>query len=410
VSQLDTRVEPAPTPVLIRIPEPRPPADDLVPAPPAAAPAKPRFSWRTAGLAIALYETLRLTCVAVAWFFANDQNRDLGKMLGRWDAAWYAGIATRGYDAAIPLKPDGTDATSNMAFFPLYPGLMALVDPILPGGADTAGIVVAWLFGAVAAAGIYAVGSHVRNRATGVLLAGLWAVIPHGFVESMGYTETLFTALASWSLYFVLRRQWIAAGLLCMLAGLSRPTSASIIVVVVLSALVAIVQRRDGWRPWVAGFVAPLGFLGYVAWIGHRLGRADGYVHVQNSAWKMHYDFGGYTVSNVRELLTQPGPLALYVITLVLLVVIALLVLLALDRYPWQLWLFAFVIFSMAFFGGEYYHSKARHIIPAFTLLLPVAAGLAKSRRHTAVVVLAVCTFVSAGYGVYLSLVWTGSP
>src|SRR3712207_9115843 len=61
-------------------------------------------------------------------------------LLGRYDAAHYAGIVTRGYDRAVPVEPDGGLGITNLAFFPLFPGLTRLADPILPGGAGSAGI------------------------------------------------------------------------------------------------------------------------------------------------------------------------------------------------------------------------------------------------------------------------------
>ncbi|WP_436524239.1 hypothetical protein [Actinoplanes sp. HUAS TT8] len=375
-----------------------------------AAPASPGFGLAAAWPAIALYAGLRLVGIVVAWWFAAEEHRSLLKLLGGYDAIWYAGIVQHGYDAAIPLKANGALATTNLAFFPLFPGLVAAVDPVLPGGADAAGIVVSGLAGLAAAWGLYAIGAHLRDRGTGILLAGLWAVLPHAFVESMGYTETLFTALAAWSLFALIRRNWIIAGLLCMLAGFTRPTGSALIAVLGIAALIAIVQRRDGWRPWVAGAVAPIGFVGYFAWVGHRLGRADGYFYVQNEAWKMSYDFGQFTIKTTHTLLTKPSALALYVVALVVLVAIALLVVLATDRAPWQLTVYSAAILAMSFFGDSYYNSKARLLIPAFPLLLPIAAGLAKGRRTVAVVVIALLTVVSAGYGVYLSLVWTASP
>jgi hypothetical protein len=410
VSQSGTRTDSDQTPALATIPAQRSPADDPIPAPPAAEPARTGFGWRAAVLAMSLYTALRLLCLAAAWFFATEQHRDLWGLLRKYDAGWYAQIANHGYDSVVTMKPDGSMGLTNLAFFPLLPGLSALLDPILPGGAGSAGILISWLFGAVAAAGLYAVGSHLRDRTTGVMLAAVWAVIPHGFVESMGYSETLFTALAAWSLYALLRRQWLVAGLLCLLAGLTRPSAAALILVVMLSALVAAVRRRDGWRPWVAAVLAPLGFLGYLAWVGDRLGRWDGYFLVQRDAWRMSYDFGAYTVDTIHGLLTTPGPLALYVVILVLLVALGLTAILIVDRWPWQIWLYTLVFFAMAFFGDSYFNSKARYLIPAFTLLLPVAAALAKTRRAVAVVVLTVMTLLSAGYGAYLCLVWTHSP
>ena len=89
---------------------------------------------------------------------------------------------------------------------------------------------------------------------------------------------------------------------------------------------------------------------------------------------------------------------------------IALLAILALDRVSWPLLVYAAVIVAMAFFGDGYFHAKARLLMPAFPLLLPVALALAAGRRRTAVVVLATLTTISACYGVYLALVWTYSP
>ncbi|UUW92358.1 glycosyltransferase family 39 protein [Pimelobacter simplex] len=360
--------------------------------------------------AIGLFVALRGLCVAVLAVFAADRDASLLRILGRSDASWYAGVVTRGYDTAIPLAADGSLLPTNLAFFPLFPGLVAVVDPVLPGGAGTAGIVVAWLCGIGAAAGIYAVGAHVRGRRTGVLLAGLWAVLPHGVVLSMGYTEPLFTGLAAWTLWALLRRSWVAAGALCLLAGLTRPTAAALVATVGLCALVAVVRREDGWRPWVAGALAPLGLLGYIAWVGQRLGSADAYFRVQNDAWKMSYDAGGFTLTTTRDLLTQQGALAYYVTAAVVLVAIGLLVVLATDQVPWPLVVFAGIVVALTFFGAGYYHAKARLLLPAFPLLLPVAAGLAAARRTVLVVVLSVLTAISAGYGVYLTLAWRYSP
>jgi hypothetical protein len=410
VSQSGVRTDAEQTAAQARIPAQRTPPGDSIQAPPADGPARTGFGWRAAVLAMSLYLGLRLMCLGAAWFFATEQHRDLWALLRRYDAGWYAQIANHGYDSVITMRPDGSMGMTNLAFFPLLPGLTALLDPILPGGAGSAGVLISWFFGVVAAAGLYAVGSHLRDRATGVLLAAVWAVIPHGFVESMGYSETLFTALAAWSLWAVLRRQWLVAGLLCVLAGLTRPTGVALILVIVVSALIAIVRRRDGWRPWVAAVVAPLGLLGYLAWVGDRVGRWDGYVLVQRDAWRMSYDFGAYTINTIHGQLTTQAPLALSVVSLVLVVALGLTAVLIADRWPWQVWLYALVFFAMAFFGDSYYNSKARYLIPAFTMLLPVAAALAKARRAVAVIVLIVMTLVSAGYGAYLCLVWNHSP
>lgn len=367
-------------------------------------------SARAAWPAVAWYAGLRAFGLLVLWLFAAEQNRSLLSLLGRYDAVHYASIVARGYDLVIPVKPDGGLAVTNLAFFPLFPGLSALADPLLPGGPGSAGIAVSWLAGLAAAWGLFAIGAHLRDRRTGVMLAALWAVLPHALVQSMGYTETLFTALAAWSLFALLRRHWLTAAALCVLAGLTRPTGAALVVVTSLVALVAVVRRQDGWRPWLAGALAPLGLLSYVAWVGHRLGRADGYFHVQRDAWKMSYDTGAYTVGTVNRLLTDATAPAMYATTLVLLAAFALLALAFLDRVPWPLVAFAAVIIAMVFFGDGYFHAKARLLMPAFPLLLPIAYALGSARRRVAAVVVALFAVVSAGYGVYLALAWGYSP
>ncbi|WP_231956848.1 MULTISPECIES: hypothetical protein [unclassified Actinoplanes] len=374
----------------------------------APAPVPPLFpAWP----AVALYLVLRAVSLIFTWHFVAEKHRDPWALLGAYDAAWYAGIARHGYDTAIPVHADGTLAPTNLAFFPLFPALARLADPLVPGGADRAGIAVAWLAGLVAAGCLYAVGARLHDRATGILLAGLWAVLPHAVVESMGYTETLFTALAAAAVHALTRGRWLTAAALCALAGLTRPTAAALIAVVGAAALVAIVRRRDGWRPWAAAALAPIGLLGYAGWVGWRLGRADGYVHVQKDAWRMSYDLGGYTVRAARGLLTGESTPAYFVVTLLLIAALTLLAVLATDPVaPWQLKIYSAAIVALAFFGHGYYHSKARLLLPAFPLLLPVAATLARARRTTVVAVLAAMTLISAAYGVYLCTVWTWSP
>jgi hypothetical protein len=368
------------------------------------------FGPRAAWPAVALYAGLRAVAMLVLWRAVDARGLDLGGVLTRWDGGIYLRIATQGYDTAIPLKPDGSLAPTNLALFPLYPGLIAALDPVLPGGPRVAAIALSWAAGLAAAWGLYAVGAQLRDRRTGIVLAGLWAVVPHAVVESMGYTETLFTALAAWSLFALLRRRWLTAGTLCLFAGLTRPVAIALIAAVALAALVAVWQRRDGWRPWLGGAIAPLGFLGFAAWVGHRLNRFDGYVYTQREAWHASYDGGRYALTQMIRVLTRPQELGLYVTTFVVVLALALLVLLAIDRTPWPLVVYAAVMFAEVVGVQGYYHTMARHLLPAFPLLLPVAYALAAARRSRVIVVFALLTAASAWYGVYLRLIWQHSP
>ncbi|KUL27701.1 glycosyltransferase family 39 protein [Actinoplanes awajinensis] len=384
--------------------------DEAVAAPVAAPPVLGRIGFLAAWPALALYAVLRASGLIAFWLTADNLHRDFWQQLTRWDGGWYLAVISRGYDAAFALRPDGTPLPSNLAFFPLYPGLIWTFDHVLPGDATVAAITIAWAAGLAAAWGLFAIGTHLHNRRTGVLLAGVWAVIPHGIVESMGYTETLFTALCAWSLFAVLRRHWLIAGLLCSLAGLTRPTGAALVAAVGLAALVAVIRRQDSWRPWLGGVIAPLGFLAYVGWVGDRLGTLNGYFSVQKDTWNMYYDNGYYTLSTARTVLLGKSDLAIVMCTVVLVAAIALFFALSGDARAWPLAVFSLVIIAMVIFGHGYYHAKGRLLVPAFPLLLPIAIALAAARIRTVIAVLVTLAVVSASYGAYVLLFWTHSP
>ena len=93
---------------------------------------------------------------------AAREGRGIHRILTAWDAQWYAGIAEHGYGytGRTPTRPDGRSLSDQA---------------------------------------------------------------PVGAVQWMGYTKSLFTALAVWAVYFVQVDRWLAAGLLASLSGLTRP-------------------------------------------------------------------------------------------------------------------------------------------------------------------------------------------
>jgi hypothetical protein len=146
-------------------------------------------------------------------------------------------------------------------------------------------------------------------------------------------------------------------------------------------------------------------------WVGQRLGHWNAYFQVQNDAWKMGFDLGQYTVHNAGQLMVVQQPLVIAVVTAVVALAVLLFVVAAGAKVPWPLLVYAGAMLLIVIFGDGYFWAKARMLIPAFPLLLPVAYGLARSRnRLLAPAVLAGLTAFSALYGVYVSLVWTQSP
>lgn len=374
--------------------------------------------WAAIGRALlpaALFLGVRSVGIVVLAMVATRQGTRLGDELGSWDGQWFLGLAQGGYDGV----PTGlSDAYSNrsgetpLAFFPGYPATVAVVRfltglPLLP-----AALVATVLAGIVAAYGVAKLGELVPggSRRVGLVLVVLFASTPMAVVFSMAYSEALFCAAAAWSLVFLLRGQWIGAGLAAAAAGLVRPTAAALVAAVGLAAVVAVVGRRDGWRPWLGGPLAAAGLLGYLGYVATRTGSLTGWFALQQRGWDSRFDGGRATASFATTALAD-GRSVMEVATVgVLLGAIALLAVSVAQAVrgwmPWPLVAYSAVVLVMDVGSNGLMGSKARLLVPAFTLLLPVAVGLARRRPGTRVSVLVAAVLVSAWFGAYALADW----
>ncbi|MFE5544240.1 glycosyltransferase family 39 protein [Streptomyces sp. NPDC056534] len=355
-------------------------------------------------LAVGGYAATRLIGLAVLAIASAVTGEDgLHRLKGRWDSVWYVRIAENGYGHQATL-PNG-DVHPDLAFFPLLPALERGLSTVLPLDAATAGLLVSWTAGLAAAWGMYRCGAHAFGARAGLLLAVLWGVYPTAFVQSMAYTETLFTAFAAWSLYAVLRGRWILAGALCAAAGLTRPTAVALIAALGITALVALVRDRRLPPRTVAGvLIAPLGWLAYIAYVGVRQGSATAYFEVQ-AAWGNSIDGG---VALARFIAGLPWPAALGLCAALALLG-WLVVLCVRQRQPLPLLVYTVGVVFVSLVGAAYFGSRPRLMMPAFGLLLPPAVALARLRVRTAVPVLAGLALASAAYGAF-TLLGSGPP
>ncbi|MGW0120140.1 hypothetical protein [Streptomyces sp. NPDC003327] len=380
---------------------------------PVAAPAPPRTPARAPSrgpdratlVALGAYAATRLTGLLVLALVAAASGGEdwLHRLRGRWDSVWYARIAEHGYGYATTL-PHG-DVHSDLAFFPLLPALERGLSAVLPVDAATAGLLVSWTASLAAAWGIHRCGARIAGPRAGVLLAALWGVYPTAFVQSMAYTETLFTAFAAWSLLAVLRDRWVLAGLLCVAAGLTRPTAVALVAALGVTALVTLVRTRRLPPATLAGvLLAPLGWLGYVAYVGLREGSATAYFDVQ-AAWGNSVDGG---VALARFIVGLPWPAALGLCA-ALAILAALVFLCVRQGQPLPLLVYTVGVVAVSLVGAAYFGSRPRLMMPAFGLLLPPAVALARLRTRTVVPVVAVLALASAAYGAF-TLLGPGPP
>ncbi|WP_258395129.1 MULTISPECIES: hypothetical protein [unclassified Streptomyces] len=363
-----------------------------------------RPALRRAAPALLGYAAVRaLGVLVLALWSAAEGKSWLTLLTARWDSLWYTRVAEHGYGWSVTL-PDGS-VHSNLAFFPLLPWLERLGSALTPLSYGQAGMVVSWLASLAAAWGIYAVGARVSGHRAGVCLAVLWGALPIGIVASMAYSEALFTALAAWGLYAVLRRRWVTAGLLASLAGLTRPIGAAVVAAVwVAAALWVRRERRVPWRLVAGVLLAPAGAASYVLWVGHRTGGGLlGYLDVQGQ-WGNGFDGGLAFARFVADKFTSlPGALAGTGLIVGVVLVVWLYVAGVRQGQPVPLLVYTGVVLALALCSSGYFGSKPRLMLPAFPLLLPPAVALARwhTRRPAAAWVLGGLALVSAGYGAF---------
>ncbi|MFB7549188.1 hypothetical protein [Streptomyces sp. NPDC056154] len=379
-------------------------------------PVRGRFATTLAAAAPALgaYAAVRLTGLVVLAVAASHAGKSALHLLGgRWDSVWYQRIAENGYGYTVTLPSGG--AHPDLAFFPLLPALERAVAELTPLSLAGAGLLVAWVASLLAAWGIFAVGAHLHGRRAGVLLAALWGVYPTAFVQSMAYTETLFTAFAAWALYAVLTRRWIVAGALCVLAGLTRPSAAALIAALAITAAATLVReyragRADGIvrrnaRMLTGVALAPLGWLAYVVFVAVRQGGPFAYFDVQ-AQWGNSID-GGAALASFILGLPLPAALGLCAALAGLGWVVFLCVR---QRQPIPVLAYCVAVVVIALIGSGYFGSRPRLMMPAFPLLLPPAVALLRLRTTArTVTVVAVLAVASAAYGAW-TLLGSGPP
>ncbi|MER6302486.1 hypothetical protein ABT247_23430 [Kitasatospora sp. NPDC001539] len=332
-------------------------------------------------------------------------------VLGTWDGVWYQRIAENGYDPKlIPLHgfPLATYYENSSAFFPLYPWLMRLVGAVTGLGPYGCGIVVSVAASLVAAAGIFAIAERLGGFRAGVIAAVVWGLFPGSGVEWAVYSDSLFVALSAWACYCVMTRRWPAAGLLALVAGLNRPTAAALIAAVSIAALVALVRRTDGVaRPLTAMLITPWGLVGYVAWVGWRMGDWGGYFKLQRGAWNRYFDFGASTVRTVLDVITghwsfwQSNPVPDLIAIALLIALPGLLVLLWRARPPLVLWVYTAMTVFLALSSNQIFGNISRYLLPAFPLFIGLAVALRRVRTSSLIGLFAMPAVAAGWYAGY---------
>ncbi len=230
----------------------------------------------------------------------------------QWDAWRYLEIAARGYEAA----------PHQAAFFPLYPWVYALLDPVLPGDLIVSALVVSNLAGLGAMVVLHRLvalelGDGVASRTVVYLV-----VFPSAFFLAAPFNHSLFLLLALGFLLALRHQRWWVAGLIGALASGTRPIG---VLLVVPFAYEYLRVHLAGGRHAGAGsarlgarlrrlrfdaaaiVLVPLGAVGYAVYCWVALGDPLAYTHAQVGNWDKSVTWPGQTLGvAVWELVTEP--------------------------------------------------------------------------------------------------------
>lgn len=355
-------------------------------------------TWAMLRPVLSFHLATRLAIILGLLIAAATSGRSFPEIILRWDGTWFERVATDGYPSVLPIGPDGKIESNTTAFFPLF--------PLLVKGLTTVGLpfwlgsmIINLVASSAAVLLIVLVGAHYLDRHAAQLLGCVWTTFPLSAVLTTAYSEAVFTLVGAASLLFLLRRNWILAGLAAALAGTARPPGIVFAGAVGLGALVAIAQRRE-WRSLIGAAIAPLGFVGVILGTGLYAGQLDAWAATERDGWHLEltygagwlkwFDLSASTPVGYLHLLTATFVFALLILTLVAIIL----------RPPLPIiGLLAVGAFVACAYDGVGMNAAPRIMMSMFPIFAPLAILLARCPTGVRWTVLGMGAVVSAVVG-----------
>ncbi len=329
----------------------------------------------------------------------------------QWDGKWYRMIAENGYPSELPDRITyitGNGAT--VAFFPVYPFLARWFDFVFPGGIVQAllGVNVVLSVGAVVLVGLLA--RDLYGIATAQRAMVLFALFPGSVVLSWSYAEPALIVCAAACLLFLQREQWVLAGVAAAIGTATRPNGVAIVAACVVAAAIAIYRKRQ-WRSLVSVALAPVGVLGYHAYLRVHTGEWGAWNRAQREAWNEGWSWGATAIRFTWRFLENPLGTAYgatYLHTALALAMLGFGLFCSIRvRLPWPMLAYVAVI-AVLMIGPDTVSARPRFVFTAFPLVLGIAAWWPRRPREAwdAVVVLSAGGLAAAAmfYGSFAAI------
>jgi Gpi18-like mannosyltransferase len=229
----------------------------------------------------------------------------LVQVFDSWDGHWYLDVVREGYPHHIMPNVTYFVSDARAAFFPMYPRLVHYIDNIIPGGPVSVALLINLLLGAGFIYLIGRIACELFDTKTAEKSMIIAALFPGSFVLSMAYSEALMLCIACLCFIALSKKAWLWAGLLAAVGTACRPNGIALVLACGVAALLAIKDDRD-WKALIAPALAPLGFIGFMAFLMHHTDENFAWFRVQTEAWKEGTSFGATAVSRTFDFFLNP--------------------------------------------------------------------------------------------------------
>jgi len=353
---------------------------------------------------VAVFVAARVVTFFIAWVIMGTRS-DIGftEVLTDWDGNWNELVAA---DLYSPLGAGWIHPLMKMAFFPALPVAVHVLHLVTGVGVHVIGPVVSMT---VALAAFVVLARYLVAKMgdeIAVWACSLMMFSPNAFVLSMFYTEGPFLLFAALTLKDLDDRRWMRAGVFALVAGLTRPTGFVMFVPCAVAAVAEIRREGGNRRSLVAPILAPLGFVGWLAYVAHRTGDVTGYFTIQRVAWHARFDGGVALLRGVRDLVNLGDhnlDVKLSVVAVLALGVGG--VWLAVRQRMNPAWISFAAALTFVTAVNERQASGWRFLLPAFPLFVAWARAIPVRHRHivlaASAVVMGAMFYVSIAEQVY---------
>lgn len=312
------------------------------------------------------------------------------RVLTSWDGAWYYEIIRTGYPSSIPADVTYEMLEARAAFFPAYPLIVRAADVVLPGGDVFAGVFVNFVLGAL---GVYLVGLLARelfDERIGYRAMLLITFFPGSIALSLTYSEATLMVAAAACLLMLVRRNWVAAGVLATIGSACRPNGIALSFACAVAAFIAIRERRE-WRSLAAPLLSPWGFIAFQLYLKSRTGEWA-WFRVQTEAWDEGNSFGFTAIKNTVEAIIRPLASPTDIITAVsVFSMLFLAFTMWRKRLPWPIMTFTIVVLLLMVLPSTV-TARPRFLFTAFPLFISAAAWWPEEHEELWGLVIAACS------------------